>query len=186
MSPIRAADPSDDLADLVLMGVRLYNPATGRFLSVDPVVGGNANPYTYPLDPINGYDPTGMMTVLNDNDTNPPPSHAPSHTVKTTTHSTRRSSHPHLPSGHIHSVAYPPTPDSEHKSINKGKLAKKAGKAAEKQGAGFAFGYGVRLTCVAGATYFTEGAALVGGAGAVACTAVGAAAGFAFKQVLWR
>jgi RHS repeat-associated protein len=31
---------SDDLADLVLMGVRLYNPATGRFLSVDPVVGG--------------------------------------------------------------------------------------------------------------------------------------------------
>jgi RHS repeat-associated protein len=40
MSPIRAADPSDDLADLVLMGVRLYNPATGRFLSVDPVVGG--------------------------------------------------------------------------------------------------------------------------------------------------
>ncbi|MFF2517429.1 RHS repeat-associated core domain-containing protein [Streptomyces sp. NPDC058086] len=30
---------------VTLMGVRLYDPATGRFLSVDPVPGGNANPY---------------------------------------------------------------------------------------------------------------------------------------------
>ncbi|UYQ65102.1 DNRLRE domain-containing protein [Streptomyces peucetius] len=31
----------------VLMGVRLYNPATGRFLSVDPVLGGSRNSYEY-------------------------------------------------------------------------------------------------------------------------------------------
>ena len=42
---------TNDLAGLTLMGVRLYNPATGRFLSVDPVPGGNANTYTYPNDP---------------------------------------------------------------------------------------------------------------------------------------
>lgn len=32
------------------MGVRLYNTATARFLSVDPVYGGNANPYDYVYD----------------------------------------------------------------------------------------------------------------------------------------
>lgn len=50
---------TDDLAGLTIMGVRLYNPATGRFLSTDPIYGGNDNTYTYPLDPINGNDPTG-------------------------------------------------------------------------------------------------------------------------------
>jgi hypothetical protein len=29
------------------MGVRLYNPTTGRFLSVDPIPGGNANASEY-------------------------------------------------------------------------------------------------------------------------------------------
>jgi RHS repeat-associated protein len=52
---------SDDLGGLTLMGVRLYNPATARFLSVDPVPGGNPNAYTYPTDPINGYDLNGMF-----------------------------------------------------------------------------------------------------------------------------
>jgi len=50
---------SNDLAGLVLMGVRLYNPTTGRFLSTDPISGGNPNTYTYPTDPINGSDLSG-------------------------------------------------------------------------------------------------------------------------------
>lgn len=42
------------------MGVRLYNPATGRFLSVDPVPGSSANAYDYCNDdPINHYDLDG-------------------------------------------------------------------------------------------------------------------------------
>jgi RHS repeat-associated protein len=46
---------------LVLMGVRLFSPATGRFLTVDPVYGGNANPYVYPADPVNGFDLDGRF-----------------------------------------------------------------------------------------------------------------------------
>jgi hypothetical protein len=45
------------------MGVRLYNPATGRFLSVDPVPGGNANPYEYCWgDPVNCLDLDGRKS----------------------------------------------------------------------------------------------------------------------------
>jgi hypothetical protein len=44
----------------MLMGVRLYNPRTGRFLSLDPVVGANQNAYAYPVDPINSIDPSGL------------------------------------------------------------------------------------------------------------------------------
>ncbi|WP_327044446.1 hypothetical protein OG320_22095 [Microbispora sp. NBC_01189] len=52
---------SDTVADIVLMGVRLYNPATGRFLRIDLVVGGNANAYDYGIgDPANKYDISGM------------------------------------------------------------------------------------------------------------------------------
>lgn len=51
---------SNDLGGLIIMGVRLYNPATGRFLSVDSMFGGNANTYTYPTDPLTSYDPTGQ------------------------------------------------------------------------------------------------------------------------------
>ncbi|RJS47241.1 DNRLRE domain-containing protein [Nocardioides cavernaquae] len=49
----------DALAGLTLMGVRLYDPASGRFLSSDPVYGGNDNAYAYPADPINQFDTTG-------------------------------------------------------------------------------------------------------------------------------
>ena len=45
---------------LILMGVRLYNPVTGRFISVDPIVGGSANGYDYcSADPLNCLDLTG-------------------------------------------------------------------------------------------------------------------------------
>ncbi|WP_182920370.1 DNRLRE domain-containing protein [Nocardioides cavernaquae] len=50
----------DALAGLTLMGVRLYNPATGRFLTRDPVYGGNDNAYVYPADPINAFDLDGL------------------------------------------------------------------------------------------------------------------------------
>jgi len=48
------------VGNLTLMGVRLYDPATGRFLQTDPVPGGSANPYDYcSQDPINCYDLQG-------------------------------------------------------------------------------------------------------------------------------
>ncbi|WP_329140444.1 hypothetical protein OG552_36195 [Streptomyces sp. NBC_01476] len=44
----------------VLMGVRLYGAATGRFLGTDPIPGGNANAYDYcTADRINCLDLTG-------------------------------------------------------------------------------------------------------------------------------
>ncbi|KOX37910.1 hypothetical protein ADL06_02115 [Streptomyces sp. NRRL F-6491] len=45
------------------MGVRLYNPASGRFLSVDPVYGRNANAYCYGR-PTNHYDLDGKWAWL--------------------------------------------------------------------------------------------------------------------------
>lgn len=50
---------TNDLGGLTLMGVRLYNPNNGRFLSVDPVPGGNDNAYVYVGNPIDGYDLDG-------------------------------------------------------------------------------------------------------------------------------
>ncbi|HUR05742.1 MAG TPA: RHS repeat-associated core domain-containing protein, partial [Nonomuraea sp.] len=50
----------DSLAGLILMGARLYNPTTGRFLQTDPVLGGSDNPYEYASqDPINNLDLDG-------------------------------------------------------------------------------------------------------------------------------
>ena len=48
-----------DLAGLITMGVRLYSSNIGRFLQVDSNPDGNANPYVYPADPINGLDISG-------------------------------------------------------------------------------------------------------------------------------
>ncbi|WP_457464586.1 RHS repeat-associated core domain-containing protein [Streptomyces sp. TE5632] len=51
---------SETLTGLTLMGVRLYSPVTGRFLSTDPVYGGNATAYNYVYaDPLNKYDLDG-------------------------------------------------------------------------------------------------------------------------------
>ncbi|MCP9956881.1 hypothetical protein LUX03_04625 [Streptomyces sudanensis] len=50
---------TETLTGLTLMGVRLYNPTTGRFLSMDPVHGGGDNRYGYPGDPVNQYDLDG-------------------------------------------------------------------------------------------------------------------------------
>jgi hypothetical protein len=46
-----------------VMGVRLYDPTTGRFLSTDPVSGGNANAYEYcDADPVNAFDLDGRWS----------------------------------------------------------------------------------------------------------------------------
>ncbi|MBP2704695.1 hypothetical protein JOL79_12810 [Microbispora sp. RL4-1S] len=55
---------SDTVADIILMGARLYNPATGRFLQIDPVEGGNSNSYEYcGGDPENCEDLNGQTNI---------------------------------------------------------------------------------------------------------------------------
>ncbi|MBR7826249.1 hypothetical protein KDK95_08050 [Actinospica sp. MGRD01-02] len=49
-----------NMGGTVLMGVRVYNPNTGRFLETDPVLGGNANPYDYVFqNPLTNFDLNG-------------------------------------------------------------------------------------------------------------------------------
>jgi RHS repeat-associated protein len=50
----------DENTGLAVMGVRMYNPTTGRFLQVDPIDGGSCSAYDYACgDPVNGLDTTG-------------------------------------------------------------------------------------------------------------------------------
>ncbi|WP_199423903.1 polymorphic toxin-type HINT domain-containing protein [Actinotalea solisilvae] len=54
---------AEALGGVILMGVRLYSPTTGRFLSVDPVPGGSANAYDYcNADPVNCTDLAGTFS----------------------------------------------------------------------------------------------------------------------------
>lgn len=41
------------------MGARRYSALLGRFLEVDPIVGGVENAYVYPADPVNDFDVEG-------------------------------------------------------------------------------------------------------------------------------
>lgn len=51
------------LGGVILMGVRLYHPSTGRFMSVDPVPGGSASAYDYcTADPVNCTDLAGTFS----------------------------------------------------------------------------------------------------------------------------
>ena len=52
---------TDAVSTLVEMGARQYDPGLGRFITVDPIEGGQANNYDYAFqDPINQLDLTGL------------------------------------------------------------------------------------------------------------------------------
>jgi RHS repeat-associated protein len=60
-----AGQYTDPTTGLVYLRARWYDPATGEFLTVDPLVANTQEPYSYgDDDPINGTDPTGLACGL--------------------------------------------------------------------------------------------------------------------------
>jgi len=56
-----AGRPTEGVSGLLLMGARHYDPSTGTFLQVDPLVVETSEPYAYALqNPYRFWDPTGM------------------------------------------------------------------------------------------------------------------------------
>ena len=55
------AERATNTTGLILMGARVYNPKTNQFTAPDPIVSGNETPYTYPNDPINMSDFSGLV-----------------------------------------------------------------------------------------------------------------------------
>ncbi len=61
-STYAGAERATNATGLILMGARVYNPETNQFTSPDPVQGGNENSYSYPNDPVNHSDFTGLWS----------------------------------------------------------------------------------------------------------------------------
>jgi RHS repeat-associated protein len=55
---------TDAPGGLLLMGARVYSTVTGQFTTVDPILGGNSTAYSYPQDPVNFADPSGLAKIL--------------------------------------------------------------------------------------------------------------------------